>query len=105
MYSFISTNNAVWKTIRQQECQEIQSPCRDLKSLYEEIVKTGLVSDADFWRSRQDLVMRKAGSAGGKQQVVGLSSALLAQIQPGNDGKGKQVDWQPPQLQEAWSIA
>lgn len=65
--------------------------CRDLKSLYEEVVKGGLVSDADFWRSRQDLVTRRAGGAGGKQQVVGLSSALLAQIQPGTDGKSKQV--------------
>lgn len=54
-------------------------------------MKSGLISDTDFWRGRQDMVQRKAGGAGGKQQVVGLSSALLAQIQPGTDGKGKQV--------------
>ena len=70
--------------------QQMQT-CRDLKSLYEEVVRSGLISDADFWRSRQDMVQRKAGGAGGKQQVVGLSSALLSQIQPGTDGKGKQV--------------
>lgn len=54
-------------------------------------MKGGHISDADFWRSRQDLVTRRAGGPGGKQQIVGLSSALLANIQPGTDGKGKQV--------------
>ena len=68
--------------------------CRDLKSLYEEVVRSGLITDADFWRGRQDMVQRKAGGAGGKQQVVGLSSALLSQIQPGSDGSGKQVTFQ-----------
>ena len=69
----------------------LHCPCRDLKGLYEEVVRSGLISDTEFWRGRQDMVQRKAGGAGGKQQVVGLSSALLAQMQPGTDGKNKQV--------------
>ena len=63
---------------------------RDLRNLYSELVKGGLVTDAEFWKPRQDIVLRAAGGAAGKQQVIGLSSALLAQLQPTADGK-KQV--------------
>jgi hypothetical protein len=77
--------------------------CRDLKHLYGEVVKGGLVTDMDFWKSRQSLVLSKAGSAGEKQQVVGLSSALLAQFLPDADGR-KQVTALPPYLTALHSL-
>lgn len=69
---------------------------RDLNGLYTELVRGGVVSDADFWRSRQDLVQKRAGGGGAKQQAVGLSSALLAQLKPASDGSGKQVGRKDP---------
>ena len=54
-------------------------------------MKEGVISDAEFWKPRQDLVVRRLAAGGSKQQVVGLRSALLAQLQPAADGKGKQV--------------
>lgn len=65
--------------------------CSDLREVYSALVKEGIISDSEFWKSRQNLVQKQLGTGGVKQQTVGLSSALLAQLQPEKSGKDKTV--------------
>lgn len=52
---------------------------RDLGKLYEQLVISGVLSADEFWRGRAHLL--KAGSVT-TQQRVGLSSAMLTEMQP-----------------------
>jgi transcription initiation factor TFIIH subunit 1 len=68
---------------------------RDLQGLYDQLVGAGVLSDAEFWRGRQDAVRAKmaaagaaAGGATGGRQRLGLASALLTEGGPALDGAG-----------------
>lgn len=52
---------------------------RDLNRLYEQLVLSGVLSAEEFWRGRSHLL--KAGRVTAEQRV-GLSSAMLTEMQP-----------------------
>lgn len=60
----------------------------DLSKLYEQLVLSGVLSADEFWKGRSHLL--KAGTVTA-QQRVGLSSAMLTDMQPNPDGKSDTV--------------
>jgi BSD domain len=64
---------------------------RDLQKLYEQLVQSGVLSDAEFWKGRAAAVEKGVGGSGGAGagQRVGLPSAML--VQPSADGKTDKV--------------
>lgn len=70
---------------------------RDLQGLFDQLVGAGVLTDAEFWRGRQDVLRAKlvggggsaaAGGGGAPAQRLGLASALLTEGGPALDGSG-----------------
>lgn len=61
-----------------------------LAQLWGRLVGAGLLSDAEFWASRQSLLAEPEGAATQRQ---GFTSAMISSmsIQPSADGKSQQV--------------
>lgn len=60
-------------------CERSSLYCRDLNKLYEQLVLSGVLSADEFWKGRSHLLKTGGASA---QQRVGLSSAMLTDMQP-----------------------
>lgn len=77
----------------------------DLESVYKSLVVAGILSESEFWRTRQ-AQLRDALAAGGGgggaarvRQRVGLPSAMLADVKPSADGQTEKVHFQlTPQI-------
>jgi transcription initiation factor TFIIH subunit 1 len=82
---------------------------RDLESVYKSLVVAGILSEQEFWRTRQSQLrdaLARAGSGGGGQrskQRVGLPSAMLADVKPSADGQTEKVHFTltPQSIQQA----
>lgn len=77
---------------------------KDLESVYKSLVVAGILSEAEFWRTRQAqlrdaLVAGGGGGAARMRQRVGLPSAMLADVKPSADGQTEKVHFQlTPQI-------
>eukprot|EP00873_Tetraselmis_striata_P022489 jgi/Tetstr1/442753/TSEL_030841.t2 len=63
---------------------------RDLKALYDQIIQQGVLTDAEFWAGRQHLLNKAKGSDLSAQKA-GLSTTMLADVQPSADGQTNRV--------------
>jgi transcription initiation factor TFIIH subunit 1 len=53
---------------------------RDLLFLHEKLVKTGVLTEAEFWESRKVMLSNESSRA--EKQVTGIPSVLLADVRP-----------------------
>lgn len=51
----------------------LRTLCRDLRTLYDQLVNSGLLSEAEFWQSRQHL-LKEPSSAHAGQGRAGAQS-------------------------------
>ncbi|KAK9829781.1 hypothetical protein WJX72_007879 [[Myrmecia] bisecta] len=73
--------------------QALLTEHKDLGAVYQQLVLSGLLTEAEFWASRMHLL--RAGPPGGtRQQRSGISSAMLAAGQPTADGRVDRVTFQ-----------
>ena len=56
--------------------------------LWRQLVQSGILSDAEFWATRQSLLSR---SAAPPKQRQAFASQMIASVVPSEDGKGKQA--------------
>ena len=61
--------------------------CRDLRHLFDELVRNGIISEGEFWKQRVHLLREAQGPTGSAKQRTGISNALLSR---GTDAKGQQ---------------
>ena len=61
--------------------------CRDLRHLFDELVRNGIISEGEFWKQRVHLLREAQGPTGSSKQRTGISNALLSR---GTDAKGQQ---------------
>ena len=64
--------------------------CSGLAQLWRQLVQGGVLSDGEFWATRQNLLGR---SAVPPPQRQGFASTMIASVVPSADGKTKQVSW------------
>lgn len=71
---------------------------KDLESVYRSLVVAGILSEQEFWRTRQgqlkDALARGGGGTRSAAQRVGLPSAMLADVKPSADGQTEKVHFQ-----------
>lgn len=61
-----------------------------MKALYDQIIQQGVLTDAEFWAGRQHLLNKAKGSDLNAQKA-GLSTTMLADVQPSADGQTNRV--------------
>eukprot|EP00898_Chlorokybus_atmophyticus_P004498 jgi/Chlat1/5049/Chrsp33S00382 len=65
---------------------------RELASLHQKLVGTGVLTEMEFWQSRQDLLKDKNAKAGLAQRT-GMPNAMLADVRPTSDGRRNAVSF------------
>jgi transcription initiation factor TFIIH subunit 1 len=79
-----------------QQRQQLFASNRDLETMYSQLVVSGILTEADFWRSRPD-VLAKIGPGGrggtAQRQRAGLSS-VLHDVERLHDGQTERVNIQ-----------
>eukprot|EP00891_Asterochloris_glomerata_P004764 jgi/Astpho2/4764/Aster-x0212 len=60
---------------------------KDLRHLFDELVRNGIISEGEFWKQRVHLLREAQGPTGSAKQRTGISNALLSR---GTDAKGQQ---------------
>ena len=75
----------VWRVPEPPACA-----CSGLAQLWRQLVQGGVLSDGEFWATRQNLLGR---SAPPPPQRQGFASTMIASVVPSADGKTKQVGW------------
>lgn len=86
---------------------------KDLESVYKSLVVSGILSEQEFWRTRQGQLkdaLARGGAGDGTRsaaQRVGLPSAMLADVKPSADGQTEKVHFQltPAVIQQVGSRA
>ena len=68
-------------------CRQQMLLCRDLRHLFDELVRNGIISEGEFWKQRVHLLREAQGPTGSAKQRTGISNALLSR---GTDAKGQQ---------------
>mmetsp|Transcript_31576 Transcript_31576/g.89667 ORF Transcript_31576/g.89667 Transcript_31576/m.89667 type:complete len:606 (+) Transcript_31576:109-1926(+) len=70
--------------------EKILAEDRDMKALYDQLMQQGVISDAEFWATRQRLLIKaKAGDR--PAQKPGLSTSMVTDIRPTADGQSSTV--------------
>ena len=68
----------------------ISHGCRELRDLYTQLVDGGVLRPTEFWAGQAALVRAEAGRAAAGQRM-GLSSAMLSDVQTSADGRTETV--------------
>ncbi|GAQ84341.1 transcription initiation factor TFIIH subunit 1 [Klebsormidium nitens] len=63
----------------------------DLRKLHEQLVGTGILTDAEFWSTRKGLLEKEAAKQ--SDQKTGLSSQMLTALKPVVDGRTNKVSF------------
>ena len=64
--------------------------CRELRDLYTQLVDGGVLRPAEFWAGQAALLRAEAGRSAAGQRM-GLSSAMLSDVQTSADGRTETV--------------
>lgn len=78
------------------EQRRILAADKDLEALYGQLVRSGILSDADFWRARQKELAKVSGRDGARgsgAQRAGLSS-VMHEVERLHDGQTERVNIQ-----------
>jgi transcription initiation factor TFIIH subunit 1 len=79
--SFSSSSITTVEPLSAEELQKraaLLAGNRDLRLLYEQLVKTGIITETEFWASRQEMLENE--SMKGFNQKTGLSSSLISDV-------------------------
>ena len=91
-----------------EQAQALFKQDKDLQAVYEQLVPSGILTEQEFWRSRQN-ALRGGGSSGGggsgpqpTKQRAGIPSLMLADVRPSADGQTETVHFQltPQSIQQ-----
>mmetsp|Transcript_43446 Transcript_43446/g.82905 ORF Transcript_43446/g.82905 Transcript_43446/m.82905 type:complete len:636 (-) Transcript_43446:158-2065(-) len=63
---------------------------KEMQSMYNELVGQGVVSDVDFWASRQHMLEAATAKRGAGQQL-GIANGMMAEVRPTSDGRSNTV--------------